>query len=77
MTTLSKEQYAIQREPIRLWLKNKPDADIRKEISYMAISTNVPIIIVVEFVMEIVGRTEELLTAQKRLMEFYHIDGIV
>lgn len=74
---LSKEKYSVQREPVRLWLKNKPKADLLKEISYIAISTNVPIIIVVEYVMEIVGRTEELLSTQKRLMEFYHIDEIV
>lgn len=77
MNTLSKEKYSIQRKYIDVWIKNHPDKPLVDEVSYMALATGVPIIITIEFVMEIVGRVKELQELQERLMKFYKIDAVV
>lgn len=75
--TISKSQYQVARAPIKLWLETKPCLDLGREISHMALYTGAPVIIVIEYVMEILGRSEELLAKQQELMDFYHVDGIV
>lgn len=77
MVVLEKEKYNLQREYIRNWITTKPDNDIREDISMIAIVTYCPIIVVMEFVMEIKGFTPELMAIQERLMKFYHIDKVV
>ena len=75
--TISKAKYQISREPIKLWLETKPYTDIDREISHMALYTGAPVIIVIEYVMEVLGRTEELLAKQRKLMDFYHVSAVV
>lgn len=74
---LNKEKYSIQRVVIKNWLDNKPDCDITKEISHIALATHCPIILVVEFIMEIRGELSELLVLKKKLMEFYGVTDVV
>ncbi len=72
---LDKEQYSICRGQIANWLATKPCLDMAKEISAITLYTGAPAIVVVEYVMEIVGRTDELAALQQRLMDFYRVDG--
>jgi hypothetical protein len=77
MIKLNKEYYALRRPYIHTWITNKPDVDLENEISYITLATGVPVIIVLEFVMEIIGRKEELVAKQHRLMKFYQVDEII
>lgn len=73
---LIKDHYSVQVEPIRNWLEGKPGCDLVKEASSIAVGTGCPILIVVEIIMDIKGRTPELLNLKQRLLDFYNIDKI-
>jgi hypothetical protein len=73
---LIKEHYSIQRQPIKNWLDSKPDCDLVKEASSISVGTGCPILVVVEFIMEIKGETTELLSLRKRLLNFYNVDRV-
>lgn len=71
------EQYRVQRPVIAEWLRRRPDVDLVQEIAEIAISTNCPVIIVAEYIMEIKGRTEALVEAQNSFMRFYGVTELV
>lgn len=74
---MDKEKYAACRAPIKHWLETKSFDDLEKEISSITLYTGAPIIVVIEFVMEIKGRLPNLVAMQNRLMAFYHIKELI
>lgn len=68
---LSISKYQVNRKTVADWFNTKPDPDMSKEASYLALATGCPIIIVVEYMMDHFGRTEELLGIQKKLCSWY------
>ena len=68
---LSISKYAVNRKTVAEWFNTRPNPDMSREASNLAISTGCPIIIVLEYMMDHFGRTEELLAKQKSLMDWY------
>jgi len=73
---LSKSRYQINRAAVKAWFITKPDADLCKEASAIAMATGCPIIIIVEYMMEEFGRTQALIDKQNYLMKFYNAEVV-
>lgn len=68
---LSISKYAVNRKTVADWFITRPNPNLPKEASNLALATGCPIIIVVEYMMDHFGRTEELLALQKKLCDWY------
>lgn len=72
-----KEIYAVQRKYISKWLDDRPGCNLCEQVSPIVEATRCPVIVVVEFIMEIKGRTDELVALQDMLMKFYGVTEVI
>ena len=68
---LSISKYQVNRKTVADWFLTRPNPDMSREASNLALATGCPIIIVLEYMMDHFGRTEELLKKQNSLIEWY------
>lgn len=75
--TISRSKYIRVKTDIERWIANRPDNDPVKDLSELALYTSCPIIIVLHFIEEIQGVTEESKRIKLRLMQFYDISEVI